>query len=228
MPNDTAWRNQSSNSRSPLTADTLLVCYNSHASSVLLSKQSEDLVATQYRLSVVDKVKRSDGAKFSAVFEDYHLQICRYLCRLVNDQELAEDLAQDTFLNAYRSLRASPSPNNMRAWLYRIATNSAMSALRRRRVVTWIRMDFHPMGEFDATQPDCASMVGERDLVTRALNSLKRTDAAWLILHFQHGVGYQELSEIFGVSIPAARMKLSRIRCAFREAYLNLSQEADQ
>ena len=91
-----------------------------------------------YSLSRLEKVRRGDVEAFADIFEEYHLRICRYLCSLVNDGDLAEDLAQQTFVKAYKALVKGSPPGNLNAWLYTIATNTALSALRRRRLIAWL------------------------------------------------------------------------------------------
>ena len=181
----------------------------------------------EYNLSLVERVMHGDAAAFAAIFEEYNLQICHYLCRLVGDDALAEDLAQDTFIKAYKALSTSSPPRNLKAWLYTIATNSAMSALRRRKIISWLPFSSGAEASRDVAGPDWAAQMGERDLIEQALAQLPKKDVACLLLHFRHGLGYPELADVFGISVPAAKMRLSRTRASFREAYLRLSQETE-
>jgi RNA polymerase sigma-70 factor (ECF subfamily) len=59
-----------------------------------------------------------------------------------------------------------------------------------------------------------------------ALARLPKRDAAYLLLYFQQGLTYPELATVLGVTVPAAKMRLSRARAAFREIYLSLSEES--
>src|SRR5579859_1546774 len=75
---------------------------------------------------------------FDAIVERYHTRIARYLYRLVGDEELARDLAQDTFFEAYRGINRLRSDLALSSWLYRIATNHAIGHRRRQRVIKWL------------------------------------------------------------------------------------------
>jgi RNA polymerase sigma-70 factor (ECF subfamily) len=173
---------------------------------------------------LLEKVRHGDVEAFEAIFDEYHLRICRYLCSLVGDLDLAEDLAQQTFVKAYRALTRASPPDNLKAWLYTIATNTAISALRRRRLIQWL-----PLGANAAAKaPGHEARLGERQILQQALDRLPRGDAACLLLRFQHGLSYAELADILGSSIPAARMRLCRARAAFREIYLQLDQEVSR
>ncbi len=76
-------------------------------------------------------------ARFAEVVRTFEAPLSRYLVRMVGDAELARDLAQDTFLSAYANW-PDPEPEHLRAWLYRIATNHALTQLRRRKVIRWV------------------------------------------------------------------------------------------
>jgi RNA polymerase sigma-70 factor (ECF subfamily) len=89
---------------------------------------------------VVRAQGRDDGA-FGALYAHYHAPIRRYLHRLFGDPDDAEELAQDTFLKAYRALPATSADLRVGAWLYRIATNVALDAFRHRALVRWEPFD---------------------------------------------------------------------------------------
>src|SRR2546423_7723535 len=87
---------------------------------------------------LVARARRGDAAAFGEIFERYHHRIVNYLYGLVHDRELANDLAQDSFLKAYRALPRMGDDLRLAPWLYRIAGNTAFSALRRRRLIRWL------------------------------------------------------------------------------------------
>jgi RNA polymerase sigma factor (sigma-70 family) len=73
-----------------------------------------------------------DLAAFDALVRLYQQPVWRFLCRLVRDQALAEDLAQETFLRAYRKLDGFAHQSRFSTWLFQIARNAGIDALRRR------------------------------------------------------------------------------------------------
>lgn len=162
---------------------------------------------------------------FVTIFEEYSGKIYRYLCSLVRDPGLAEDLAQDTFVKAYKALARGDQPANLNAWLYAIATNTALSALRRRRLVAWLPFVRANGEEWLDPAEGHEVTTGRRDLISRSLRDLPRNEAACLILRFEHGLTYDELASVLECSVPAAKMRLSRARAAFREAYLRHGEE---
>lgn len=164
---------------------------------------------------------------FTPVFERYQERIWCYLRSLVSDDELAADLAQDTFVKAYRALRDGSPPENLSAWLYAIATNVALSALRRRKLIAWLPLHANTQASEKASGEDHETRAGEREHLRQAMAALPKDEAALLLLRFQQGLDYPELAQVLGCTVPAAKMRLSRARAAFREAYWLLAQEAN-
>jgi RNA polymerase sigma-70 factor (ECF subfamily) len=125
---------------------------------------------------------------------------------MVGDRSLAEDLLQDSFHDALRSrsqLLAAPNPE---AWLFGIARNRALSALRRRRRlgVALARLP-RPREHSEHAQ----EVLALRDLLERHLDPDER---ALLLLRYLHGFGAAELAEIVGITPAAVRQRLSRSR----------------
>jgi len=179
------------------------------------------VLTVSYRSQAMESVRCSPVEGFALIFEQYHAGIYRYLCRLVSDADLAEDLAQQTFLKAYRALAAGPQPDNLHAWLYTIATHTAFSALRRRRLISWLPFTDEALHH----GPGPEARVGESELVSQVLARLPKQDAACLLLHFHEGFSCAEVAQALGLSLSAAKSRLYRAREAFCEAYLRLSEE---
>ena len=74
-------------------------------------------------------------AEFDRIFTEYSAPIYNYALRMVGDTDRAADIAQDTFIKAYRKLDTLTERSSTRSWLYRIATNTAIDEMRRRRHV---------------------------------------------------------------------------------------------
>ena len=107
---------------------------------------------------------------------------------------------------------------NLQAWLFTIATNTALSALRRRRRIAWLPLlDRYPA---PARRLRLGGAVGDRELLQAALDRLPREQAALLLLRLHYGLSYEELAPLFGGSVGAVKTRLSRARRAFREAYV--------
>ena len=159
-------------------------------------------------------VRRADE-RFHDLYARHAAQIGRYLAGMVGESD-AEDLAQETFIKAYRALDDLPADANAQAWLYRIAHNTAIDRIRRRRLVSWLPL----VGEiFHATTPDIAEAVVTRDRVKAALAKLTPEQRGALLLREVGGLSYEEIAAALGVSLGTVKMRLLRARDAFRAAY---------
>src|SRR5512142_682883 len=117
------------------------------------------------------------GCPVSHLFERHHGEIFGYLNRMVGERELAQDLTQETFLQAHRARQRLPEVLDQRAWLYRIATNLALNVIKRRSRFAWL-----PWLSVDRPASDSTDQVGERSALEAALAALQPTYRAPLLL----------------------------------------------
>jgi len=164
---------------------------------------------------LVERIRAGDQDAFEALMARYQAPLFRYLRGLVGDQEHARDLLQETFLRAYRSIGSLEDPGLLRSWLYRIAHNQAFSALRRRRLISWLPLSFGQ--HVAAPAPDRGAIEVAR--VEEALAHVPAQQRAPLLLHTVAGFSYVEIAGLLQVSEGAVRMRISRGRAAFRAAY---------
>lgn len=181
----------------------------------------------------VDAIGARD-ARFTEVVRTYEAPLSRYLVRMVGDAELAQDLAQETFLSAYGAW-PNPEPTHLGAWLYRIATNHALSHLRRRKVIRWVPFSqLLPRGmradrDADAgsidhlfpSEPSPSDRIVEADTIEEILDGMDPRDRATLLLHAA-GFSGAEIGQQLNGSPASARTRLSRARATFREQYTRL------
>src|SRR5580693_6399852 len=80
-------------------------------------------------------------ARAESLVLEYQVKLARYVRRMVGDAEVALDLTQDVFLSAYRMLQADPNRELSAGWLYRAATNGAISFLRRKKILRVLPLD---------------------------------------------------------------------------------------
>ncbi len=169
---------------------------------------------------LVGRARAGDQVAFARLFEQYHAPILNYLHRMVGERALAEDLTQDAFVKAYNALPATRPDLAFKAWLYRIATNTAISHLRRRKIVQWV--PFLPAHERAGDESIERSVGGQYDVEQVLARMPKHYAAALLLRHYQ-GLSLIETAEALGVSENAAKLRLFRARKAFAEIY-----EADE
>lgn len=164
---------------------------------------------------LVDRARTGDQAAFAQLFEQYHAPILNYLHRMVNDRALAEDLTQDTFIKAYKALPRTQDDLAFKAWLYRIATNTAISHLRRGKVIKWLPF----VGDRESSGEAIDRSVARNTDIAHTLDELPKHYAAVLLLRHYQGLSIAETAQALDITENAAKLRLFRARKAFAKVY---------
>jgi RNA polymerase sigma factor (sigma-70 family) len=168
-----------------------------------------------------DRAQDARELEFARIFEEYSAPIYNYVLRMVSDPDRAADITQDTFIKAHRKLDTVTDPAATRSWLYRIATNTAIDDMRRRRMVTSMpdddpvirnRPDHRPGPEAEVL----AATLDER--VQRALMRLRPNHRQCLLLSDLEDMSAMQIGETMGLSYAAVRTLLCRARGEMRKA----------
>ena len=175
---------------------------------------------------LVSRARTGDRDAFAALFDRFQTPIVNYLYRVVGDWEVANDLAQDTFLKAYQALPRTDPDLQIAPWLYRIATNTALDTLRRRKRITWVPF----LEEFEPPAPggDPGSIVPNQDAVHRALQQIPADQRVALVLHLHQGLSYKEIGSMLGVAPNLVAVRVFRGRERFIKAYNAITGDADR
>jgi RNA polymerase sigma-70 factor, ECF subfamily len=164
---------------------------------------------------LVERAQAGDRAAFAVLVAQYQQPLGGYLAHLTGEHDVAPDLAQETFLRAWRALRATRPGLRLRPWLYRIATNLAYDYLRRRGRIAWVPW---PLTEPD-TGAEAVTHVEEQEIVRQALAQLGDRDRAVLLLCGLQELSYAEAGLALGTTPDAVRKQFSRAKERFRRAY---------
>jgi RNA polymerase sigma-70 factor (ECF subfamily) len=143
---------------------------------------------------------------FDLLIQRYGTEIYAYLCRQLYDSTDAEDCFQDVFLRAFNAYPRLKAPANHRAWLYRIATNTASTFKKRRGRLAFKTEDLHP--EIIQDGPTTAELVDRRlafSKVIGAVERLPKKQRAALILRKYQGLSYEEIAQALTCSSDSAR-----------------------
>jgi RNA polymerase sigma-70 factor (ECF subfamily) len=178
--------------------------------------------------ALVEQAQAGDRAAFTALFQQYNAPICRYLARVVGNDEVGRDLAQETFFSAWRALPDLRDPSRFGPWLYRIATNQANSYLRENRLKRFLPWA-EPSEPEAANYPTTAgpeAHVGEAQQVAAALAQLTPKYRVCLLLQLEGGFSQREIAQMLRLAEKSVSVYVSRGREEFRRAYQRLEGEA--
>ncbi|MCU0493713.1 MAG: RNA polymerase sigma factor [Chloroflexaceae bacterium] len=163
----------------------------------------------------LSQLRSQSEAAMLLLVERFYAPIYRYLCRLTGDEQVAAELTQDSFLDAYTALPRLADDSNLSAWLYQIATNRARKHFRRQKLVRWLRLG--PLTE--PQQPCDEERMVQQDHVSRVLERMPNDYKTCLLLQVWGGLSCAEIGAAVGKSEDAVKMTLARARRRFRELY---------
>ncbi len=178
--------------------------------------------------AMVERAQAGDRAAFTALFHHYNAPICRYLARVVGNDEVGRDLAQETFFSAWRALPDLRDTSRFGPWLYRIATNLARTHLRQARLARWLPWA-EPVGSQADSVPTTAGpegQVSETQQVQAALAQVTPKYRMCLLLQLEGGFSQREIAHLLHVTEKSVSVYVSRGREEFRRAYLRLEDES--
>jgi RNA polymerase sigma-70 factor (ECF subfamily) len=182
--------------------------------------------------TLIARARAGDDEAFRLIFERYTRPVLRFIYNIVGQHELAEELAQETFVRAYRSMKSLRDDAKLSTWLFGIAKNVAREACRanrhdRRRVD--MEEPFVTELEHDGPAPEGTLLDKELNgVINRAISMLDEDKRVVFTLKVLHQRGYDEIAEITGFSIPKVKMDLHRARVEVRKRispYLGVSNE---
>ncbi len=160
---------------------------------------------------------------FEALFDRYARQVYTIAYRISGSPTEAEDLTQDVFLRAFRTLGTLRQPQAFAAWLYQLTTNVCLDALRRQRVPQADLSEAVIASYPDETRwwaPEAVAVAGDdQRAVWDTLARLAPSQRAALTLRELHGLTYGEIAATLGTSVGAVEVLVFRARRRFRTQY---------
>jgi len=197
--------------------------------------QQDALEDTTSDHALLEATRSGDHDAFAELVNRYRNQITSYIYRMTNDYDGAVDLAQETFVRVYRARDRYQRSYAFSTYIYRIATNLAISELRKRKRRKLVSLTgfFQPTDGGEAQElnpPDDRPLqdselvdAERRNAVQRAIGTLPEKYRAPLILRDVDGRSYDEIAAILETNEGTVKSRISRARGFLREkmrAYL--------
>ncbi|MEP7074912.1 MAG: sigma-70 family RNA polymerase sigma factor [Acidobacteriota bacterium] len=178
--------------------------------------------------ALIEATRRGDETAFAEVISRYRGPITNYLYRFIGDYEEAVDLSQETFVRLYFAIDRYHTEYAFSTYLYRIATNLAISELRRRKRRRLLSLtglfqneidegiDFEPPDQ--RSLPDADLVVSERNRqIEKAIAALPDKYRAPIVLREIEERSYDEIAQILGLGLGTTKSRISRARGLLKE-----------
>jgi RNA polymerase sigma-70 factor (ECF subfamily) len=179
---------------------------------------------------LVERTKRGDVKAFEMLVVKYQRRIERLIGRMVRDVDLVQDIAQETFIRAYRAIPQFRGESAFYTWLYRIAVNTAKKSLvelRRNPLVSETTLASHDDGDetsrgenelSDGETPE--SLLASKEVaaaVNAAIEALSEDLRQAIVLREIEGLSYEEIATVMNCPIGTVRSRIFRARDAIAD-----------
>lgn len=191
-----------------------------HQTSVAEAKTSDH--------ALIEATRNGNEEAFSEIMGRYRNPITNYLYRFLNDYEEAVDLAQETFVRVYFAIDRYHTDYAFSTYIYRIATNLAISELRKRKRRTLLSLtglfqsdpedttEYQPRDE--RPLPDANALDNEQSrTIARAITALPPKYRVPIILRDIEGLSYEEVAAVMNLGLGTTKSRISRARGLLRE-----------
>lgn len=174
--------------------------------------------ALDYDAELMLRVKEGDGASFGILLEKHRSPVIHFLYRMVQNQAVAEELAQEVFLRVYRSRSTYEPTAKFTTWLFRIATHLALNSLRDgKNERLQERLDEHtddlPVRQVPDSKPSVEQAMvyqAKFEEVRRAIAGLPEKQRAAVLMHKYEEMEYSQIAKVLNCSESAVKSLLFR------------------
>ncbi len=154
---------------------------------------------------LIERIANADKAAVQALFARFHVRIYRFIIRMVGNEAVAEELANEVFLDVWRQAGRFESRSSVSTWLMAIARNKAISHLRRKKDLP---LDEDAANQIVDTQdnPEVVAQKSDKGAAIReAIDSLSPNHKAVIDLVYYHELSVREVAKV--LDVPANTVK---------------------
>ena len=165
-------------------------------------------------LELVGKAKSGDRDAFSELVRRHQHLVFNVSYRFMRDMTLAEDMAQESFLKAYRLLKGFRGDCSFRTWMYRVTSSVCLTELNRRKRRG--EVEFGPQHDTSAENAPEAGNADFMEHVRRCVHKLSDRYATIMTLYYLNGTSYDEIAEAMEIPVGTLKTWMFRARKQLR------------
>lgn len=193
-----------------------------------------DSLTDNWEDPLVARFIAGDHGAFTGLYNGYKARIFNYIHRMIGDRHLAEELAQETFINVYMNIHKYRPIGLFKAWIYKIASNLTKNELRRRSAKKDVSLD-QPIGNgenpgtmediltSEKLSPEHISANKElKTIIEKGLGSLPDIYREVMVLCIIEELSYEEAATVLGTNVKTVSSRLARAREIFIKNFRSL------
>ncbi len=166
----------------------------------------------QQEQEIIAKVRQGDTRAYSILVDKYQNIVFSLALRILKNREEAEEMAQEAFIRAFRSLESFRGNSRFSTWLYTIAYNSCLSQVRKNKLSHSGNSGLDPGVEIWEEQENRENEEQRSCCLEAALKKLPEEDYLLVILHYYDNQRIDEISRITGLGESNVKVRLHRAR----------------
>ncbi len=178
---------------------------------------------------LVERAQGGDLAAYMVLVQRYQERIHKTIYRLTRSRDDTDDLAQETFLRAFKELRRFRRRSGFYTWIYRVALNLSFNHLKKRkREMSWQEYADRPLdwGRRTVWSPEAASSAGElQERLAEAVDSLPKPYRSAFILVASQGLTHSQAARVLGCSEKTVSWRMHKARKMLQAGLLPLFKE---
>lgn len=163
----------------------------------------------QEETELIARSMNGDSVAYGTLIDCYKNALYRHCFAIVRNEDVAEDIAQETFITAYYKLHTYNPSYRLSTWLFKIATNKALTWLKKASRVVRVDDEFiasiasqHPGPEQEATYSE----------LRRAVENLRPKQRAVISLYYWQGLSYQEIAAVLAAPLGSIKVWMRRAK----------------
>ena len=179
---------------------------------------------------LAEKARNGDTEAFSMLIESHERFVFNIAYRMLGNLEDAKDISQEVFIKAFKNFIYYDERASFATWIYRIAVNTCIDYIRKKKKENNVSFDVFPEGEKVAPsnlEEEFISKEGTEEIL-KAVMALDEDFKAVIVLHDMEGMEYKEISDILGCPIGTVKSRLSRARLKLRLVMKNKKGGAER
>lgn len=162
--------------------------------------------------------RKGDERALSILIQRHLDAVYRFARRMTGDVAMAEDIAQETFLKVWRNLGRFQTTKSFKTWVFSIAKNTAIDALRKKDPITFSRLETEDRSDFSDTIPDRQPLALDvlqqqesADILYKALLTLPPKSRSIVLMHDAEAITFQEIADVM-------REPMNTVKSRYRRA----------
>jgi RNA polymerase sigma factor (sigma-70 family) len=184
-------------------------------------------MVSQDELDLIERLKRGEESAFRSLVEQYQDLVYNTALGIVQNESDAEDVAQEVFIQVFRSIGTFKSEAKLSTWIYRITTTRALDLLRARKSKKrfgllkrlWETEEDSPVENIQDFNHPGVSLERKEEAaqLMHAITQLPENQKVAFVLHKLEGLSYLEIAEVMGNTLPAVESLMHRARLNLRK-----------